>query len=94
MNEYETRQAAARKHPRPGYERALLNMLDGWSEYAKAHKDACGSPIGDDAVLGSDWQEIGRALLCLLNGELGRFDGGTLDSSIRGTLVANGFEDE
>jgi hypothetical protein len=41
-------------------------------------------------VIGDAWEEIGRAILVLLNGETGRLDCGTLDAFIRDTLESEG----
>jgi hypothetical protein len=46
----------------------------------------------DDGFLGPAFVEIARSLLVLLNGELGRFDGGTLDALVRAIAAENGFE--
>jgi hypothetical protein len=73
------------------FERALVGMLGGWLLYADAHQRAYASSIGDDAVLGQEWAVIGAGLLGLLNGHLGRLDGGTLDNVLRDTLHANGI---
>jgi hypothetical protein len=78
--------------PRAGFEAAIVAMLRGWATYAQAHRDAYDSPIGDDGVLGPEWAAIGHAMLGLLNGDLQRLDGGTLDAFIRDTLTANGAE--
>jgi hypothetical protein len=80
--------------PRAGFEAATVAMLRGWATYATAHRTAYDSPIGDDGVLGPEWAAIGHAMLGLLNGDLQRLDGGTLDSFILNTLEANGAEVE
>lgn len=76
------------------FERAIVGMLGGWLLYADAHYKAYSTPIGDDGVLGLEWAAIGAGLLGLLNGHLGRLDGGTLDSILRDTLQANGRDME
>lgn len=78
--------------PRFGFESALVAMLRGWAGYADAHRHAYDAPIGDDGVLGPEWAAMGQAMLGLLNGDLGRLDGGTLDGFIRNTLASNGAE--
>lgn len=47
--------------------------------------------IGDDYVLGAAWEEIGTQILNLLNGDLGRLDGGTLDEVIHEALKLAGL---
>jgi len=74
------------------HESAMVLMVRGWCEYAQSHKDQFGSEIGDDRVLGDEWMAIGQAMLGLLNGDLGRLDGGTLDAIIRDNLNEQGFD--
>lgn len=69
-------------NPRPGFERALVRMLRGWLEYAEVYEGRYESRIGDDGILGPEWEAIGEALRGLLNGEAGRLDCGTIDSII------------
>lgn len=76
------RHLAAWGSPR-GTEVALKHLIVGWARYAEAHQQRFGSSIADDGVLGPAWERIGSDLLLLLNGDLGRFDGGTLDGAIR-----------
>lgn len=71
---------------------AMVSMLMGWEAYAKQHKQRYESPIGEDGVLGQEWQAIGEGLIGLLNGELGELDGGTLDAFLRDTMRENGIE--
>lgn len=73
-------------------EASLVNMLRGWYDYAGEHIARYGSKLGDDYVLGPAWFQIGSALLRMLNGELGRLDGGTLDKFIRQTMLDTGFD--
>lgn len=77
---------------KPTHERAMVLMLRGWIEYAEAHRSAFGSDIGADYVLGDEWFKIGESLRGLLNGDLGRLDGGTLDSIIADNLDQQGFD--
>ncbi len=83
---------SAMRVPRAGSESAIVQMLTGWYEYALNHRSRYESLIGDDGVLGPEWAAIGHALLGLLNGDLGRLDGGTLDAFLRNTLADNGAE--
>lgn len=78
--------------PKAGYERAFVEMLSGWLRYADAVRNRWESGIGQDGVLGSEWVAIGSGLRGLLNGELGRLDGGTLDSILAHTLQEEGFD--
>lgn len=84
--------ATASRHRWHG--QAIAQMLRGWSLYAKAHKLRYGSPIAEDGYLGEMWMEIGLALRGLLDGELGGFDGGSLDHNIRECLLQNGYTEE
>lgn len=81
-NGWSRRHMAAVRTPRPGHERAYVDMLRGWLEYSGAHEERFESRIGDDCVLGPSWAKIGAGLRELLNGETGRLDCGTLDALI------------
>lgn len=72
----------------------LVMMLRGWVQYAGKHKNRYGSGIGEDGVLGAEWEEIGRGLLGLLNGETDGLDCGSIDGNIRDALKAEGFTGE
>lgn len=76
------------------FELALLDILSGLTEYAGAHVRQYDSPIADDGVIGEAWLDALRGLRALLNGELGRLDGGTLDHAILELYKAAGFEGE
>lgn len=91
-NDWQGRHTAAFLDPVTSHERALVFILKGWEEYAEGHEDAYESPIGEDYVLGDDWAKIGFALRGLLNGDLGRLDGGTLDAFICHRLNEAGFD--
>ena len=78
--------------PNEGFEKALVEMFSGWLRYADIHAGKYESGIGDDGVLGPEWAAIGAALRGLLNGSLGRLDGGTLDALLADTLQAQGFD--
>lgn len=84
---------SAVNYPR-GVEKPFIGMLTAWLEYADTHASNNESGIGEDYVLGPEWETIGRSLLSLLNGSTGRLDCGTLDGLIRSTLVAEGFAED
>jgi hypothetical protein len=71
-------------------EAALRDTIIGWAKMAEEHRISYGSFIGEDGVLGRAWKGIGISLLIMLNGDLGRFDGGTLDKLIREIAEASG----
>lgn len=79
---------------RAEHEKALVALYKGWRMYAEAHEKRFESKIGEDYVLGPEWQKIGEALRRLLNGETGNLDCGTVDSSILDTMKANGIDTE
>lgn len=54
---------------------ALATLADAWP------------PIGEDHYASEYWLDCARAALALLNMDLGRFDGGTLDKLIRDMAV-------
>jgi hypothetical protein len=76
------------------HERAVMLMLRGWLAYADAHRVQFESGIGEDYVLGPEWERIGAGLLDLLNGPCGRLDCGTVDGLIRDALMAENFGDK
>jgi hypothetical protein len=80
---------------RKPFETALVEMLKGWQKYALDHKERYDrGTIGEDGILGPEWEAIGDALRGLLNGETGRLDCGTLDGFILDTMKENGIETE
>lgn len=92
VQDWRQRHDGALQTPLMGIEEPLVDMLRGWHAYARAHIARYGVKLGDDYVLGPAWFQIGSAMLRMLNGELGRLDGGTLDKFIRQTLLDNGFD--
>jgi len=74
-----------------GPEKGIVNLLRGWLSYADQHKASHESSIGEDGFLGDYWASIGASIRGLLNGEIGRLDGGALDSLICNILEAEGF---
>lgn len=93
MGNWQGRHMSAVTNPR-GVEKPFIAMLTGWLEYADTHASRNESGIGEDCVLGPEWEAIGRSLVNLLNGNTGRLDCGTLDGLIRSSLVAEGFSEE
>lgn len=89
---WQERHMGAVSCPRTEYERALVELLCGWLRYADAVQGAWESGIGKDYVLGPNWAQIGAGIRGLLNGDLGRMDGGTLDGLLCQTLEAEGFD--
>ncbi|MBM3791777.1 MAG: hypothetical protein FJW35_15700 [Acidobacteria bacterium] len=87
--EWEIRHAQAVANPGLR-EVGLVSLLEGWERYGEKHFVLHGSMIGADCVLGPAWETIGESLLILLNGDLGRLDGGLLDSRIRQAAQRNG----
>jgi len=80
--------------PRTEFEKSFVELLSGWLRYADAHHNAYGSGIGADYILGPAWAQIAGGLITLLNGDLGRLDGGTLDGLLRRTLTAEDLDGE
>lgn len=80
------------RRPLDAHENALVSMLRGWAAYADAARAKFDSGIGEDYVLGPEWETIGKGMLGLLNGPTGRLDCGTVDSFIRNSLHAEGFK--
>lgn len=72
--------------------RPIVAMILACADYADAHEKRFESGIGEDGVLGLEWESMVKAVRGLLNGELGGLDGGTLDSLLCRMLEAEGFE--
>ena len=76
---------------------SLIRMIDAWEAYAEAHKaddDQDLGGIGNDGYVGPLWQEIGKALIGLLSGEIGRLDAGTMDKVIRQVFQDHGLDED
>lgn len=71
-----------------GIERAISGLLNAAALYADEYAKELGSSIGEDHVLGPDWAKILSGFRGLLNGPLGRLDGGTLDKLV-GAIAQN-----
>lgn len=91
MGGWQDRHDSAVANPKPD-ERPMVEMISAWAQYAIQHQRRFESTIGEDYVLGPNWQAIGEGLLGLLNGETGRLDCGTLDGFIRDTMKTNDIE--
>ncbi len=89
---WKDRHGDAVQYPRTPHERALVNMLRGWQQYASASEASLEWRIGDDCVLGPEWLAIGKAIKGLLDGEIGQLDGGTVWSYLHETAIRAGFE--
>lgn len=87
---WRTNHNSAMLHP-VGAEVPIVGLLRAWREYQTAHAKRYETGIGNDYVLGVEWENIGRAIIRLLNGETGRLDCGTLDGDIRRILADEGF---
>lgn len=74
-----------------GPEIAIVFALKGWDAYAVEHASHFDYGIGDDSVLGPAWARWGAAIRELLNGRLGRLDGGSIDDIITHNLQVQGF---
>lgn len=79
---------------RRGLEGSFAHMYRAWLAYADAHKSRYESDIGQDYVLGPHWEAVGKGLLGLLNGDIGRLDAGTCDRVIKDSLHRAGFREE
>lgn len=88
---WQTRHMAAIRMAHPT-EAPIVGLCLSWAAYADAHRARYESGIGDDGVLGAEWEAIGSAIRGLLNGECGRLDCGTLDAFLHDTLHAEGFD--
>lgn len=71
---------------------AIVTLIEGMAQYADSHHAQYGAPVGEDYVLGDEWEQIARAVRGLLNGERGDLDGNTVDTLIADMLRAEGFD--
>jgi hypothetical protein len=92
-HDWRARHRAAEQRPTQG-EKAILQLIDALNYYQEAHRDIHGSQLADDAVLGEYWIKMVRSAEGLLNGDLGRLDGGTLDRMLRAIAVDAGFSED
>lgn len=76
----------------PGRREAIIPLLKAWARYADAHKSQHETLIGEDGYCGPYFEEIAHGINGLLSAELGRLDGGTLNTFIRETLAENGCD--
>lgn len=86
-----TRHVAAWREPQPN-EAGVVGFVTAAAVYADNHRKRFESRIGDDGVLGEPWALILMSVLTLLNGDLGRLDGGTVDALVRHMLIEEGFD--
>lgn len=85
-------QGHSRRETYDYHEQAIRKMLKGWTGYADAVTAKYESKIGDDYVLGPEWEAIGKGILGLLNGVVGNLDCGDMDAFIRQCLTEEGFD--
>lgn len=64
-----------------GSEIPIVKMIEFLNSYVA--NQAFGWVIGDDYVLGDAMTEIVKSTLTLLNGDIGRLDGGKIDQFLR-----------
>lgn len=89
---WQARHLTAIRAPR-GEEVGIVRLIGAWLAFADEHERNHESRIGDDGYSGPYWASMGRDLIYLLSGPMGnRLDGGTLDTIIRDTLAAEGFD--
>jgi hypothetical protein len=81
-------------NPRRSTEVSIVNLMKATALHADNHREAYGSGIGEDGVLGDHWADIVRGIRGLLNGDCGRLDCGTLDGTLCDMLAAEGFDRE
>jgi hypothetical protein len=72
-------------------ETAIVAMVKGLGVYARSHEQNYRARLADDGVLGPAFEEIAHSLRTLLNGEIGRLDGGLTDRAICDALRRAGF---
>lgn len=90
---WQTRHLSALDSPK-GFEIAIVRLIEAWAHYADAHHRRYESKLGNDSYLGPIWNDLGKSIHDLLDGETGRLDCGTLSSFIHNTRLYEGFRDE
>lgn len=76
--------------PKHRMEVAISMLVHGLALYADTHAELnVGWELGEDCVLGEYWKDAARAVIGLLNGDVGRLDCGTLDGLIRRMAAAS-----
>lgn len=73
-------------------ETPIVGLFRALADYADLHAARYGNRLGEDYVLGPAWLAMLSNLRELLNGELGRLDGGTLDGLAFDLAEAAGFD--
>jgi hypothetical protein len=73
---------------------ALAEIIRQVDVYCSAYKAMYEQPVGDDGVLSQGVTDLLRGVDCLLNGELGRQDGGHLSAQLYELATRNGLTDE
>ena len=74
---------------------AIADILTAVENYSQAYSAEFGDKVGGDAILGDEGiREILRGARVLLNGPLGRSDGGTFDHRILQIAKNNNLLDE
>lgn len=77
------------------FEIAITQMIEGWKLYADAHKSAYDSEIGEDSVIGEEWQDLGMKIRSLVGlGERGKLDGRDTVRLINKIAYRNGIDFE
>lgn len=68
---------------------AVEKLISAWLNYARAYKDYHDQPIGDDGYAESEWTDIGKAIIELLNFETGDLDRAHISSYIKQVATRN-----
>lgn len=67
-------------------------MTVGLQRYAEAHAARYEAPLAHDYLLGDEWLAAVNAVVALLNGEIGRLDGGLCWQELEKLARDAGFE--
>ena len=74
-------------------EKPLIDLIQFLHDFRKNHAKNSDSPLAEDSYTGPIWLEILKGARGLLSTELGRLDGGILDSYILEELTEAGFSE-
>ena len=74
-------------------EKPIVNLVQFLADFRTNHENGSDVKLADDSYTGPVWLDILKAARALLSTELGRLDGGLLDTIILEELEEAGFSE-
>ena len=74
-------------------EKPIVNLVQFLKDFRENHENGSDVKLSDDSYTGPAWLDILKASRTLLSTELGRLDGGILDTIILEELKEAGFSE-